>query len=475
MSLSGQRPKAEPRSLLALLAVAEFMLTLDLSIVNVALPSIRDDLGFSRTALQWIVNGYGLTFAGFLLFGGRATDIFGGRRVFLGALGSFSIASLACGVAGSPEVLVGSRVIQGVAAGLLAPATLSILTTSYAAPDARNRALAIWSGVAIGGGATGALLGGILTSTLSWRWIFFINVPIGASVLVVSAARLPRPRASIRGRLDVPGAVAVTGSLLALMFGVTRSSDLGWGSTEVVGAMLAAAALASLFAVIEMRFASPPLVPFRILRLRPIWAGNLLSFLSFLPVMATWFFLTLYLQEMRNYTSLQTGVLFLPLSLAVIAGSQISFRLVRAAGERVLLVLGGLSAAGGVAWLSGLSPSTGMASIIASATLTMAGGGLMFGPITVAATSAGPNEAGLASGLLNTTRQIGGALGLAALTTIATASGTPTAGYATAFRVAAVIFIGTAIAGVLVMPRGRRSAARSPAKSARVHDRGAAA
>jgi EmrB/QacA subfamily drug resistance transporter len=451
------------------LAVAEFMLTLDLSIVNVALPSIRGDLGFSASALQWVVNGYALTFAGFLLLGGRASDMFDARRVFLAALGVFTAASLACGLAWSGPSLVAARLVQGFAAGLLAPTTLSILTRTYRESDARNRALAFWTAVGIGGGAAGGLIGGLLTSTLSWRWVFAANVPVGACLTVTAARHLRVMPGSVGKRLDVGGAIIGTAGLISLTWGLARSSAAGWASYEVLAALVAGAALLVTFVVVEIRVAQTPLVPVSIFRIRAIWAGNLLSFLSFLPVMAIWFFLTVYLQGARHCTSVQTGLLFLPLSAAVVAGSQLGFRLIRVADARLLLIAGGLCAAAGAAWLAQLSASTQILWIIVPASLAMAGGGLMFAPITAAATSAPTQHAGLASGLLNTSRQIGGALGLAILTAIAApgdAHGVPvstlSAGYATAFRVAALIFTATAIVGLISLPR-RHSTARPAA------------
>jgi EmrB/QacA subfamily drug resistance transporter len=450
--------------LLALLAVAEFMLTLDLSIVNVALPAIDAEVGFSESSLQWVVNGYALTFAGFLLLGGRAADVFGGRRVFFAALSAFTVASLACGLATSEGALVAARVVQGLSAGVLAPATLSILTATYHDPDDRTRALAIWTAVAIGGGAIGGLLGGVLTSALSWRWVFFVNVPVGAWLLALAAARLPRSRADVvRPELDVPGAVTVTAGLTALVWALIRSDDAGWGSPEVIGGLMAAAVLLAAFALIETTVARSPLVPFAVFRSRPLSAGNLLSFLSFVPVMATWFFLTLYVQGVRGYTALETGLLFLPVSLAVVGGSQISFFAISRINARVLFATGGLLAALGLSWLGALSAETGLVWVIAPASIAMLGGGLMFAPITVAATSGvTPDQGGLASGLLNTTRQIGGVVGLAALGTIAASHTSAVAdqghvealaaGYATAFEVGAATFVATALVGAIALP-----------------------
>ncbi|HEX4626812.1 MAG TPA: MFS transporter [Solirubrobacteraceae bacterium] len=436
-------------AVLGLLAVAEFMLTLDLSIVNVGLPAIRADLGFDQGSLQWVVNGYGLTFAGFLLLGGRAADLFGGRRVFLSALGVFTLSSLACGLADAQGTLVAARIVQGLSAGVLSPATLSMLTSTYRAPDERNRALSLWTGVAIGGGAIGALLGGLLVGAISWRAIFFVNVPVGAALLGLAALRLPRDRAAPTGsRLDVAGAVAVTAGLTALVWALTRSPD-GWASPEVVGGLVAAAVLLAAFTLIETSIAPAPLVPFAVFRSRALTAGNVLSLLSFVPVMATWFFLTLELQGVRGYTPLQTGLLFLPLTLGVVAGSQLSFKLVGHTDARALFGAGGVVAAAGLAAVSALAADAPVGWVIAAASVSMGGGGLMFAPITVAATSGlPPEQGGLASGLLNTTRQIGGALGLAMLSTIAAGEG-----FGTAFALGAAASVVTALVGAILLPR----------------------
>ncbi|HEU5155725.1 MAG TPA: DHA2 family efflux MFS transporter permease subunit [Streptosporangiaceae bacterium] len=448
---------------LAVLAVAEFMLTLDLSIVNVALPAIRVDLGFSQGSLPWVVNGYALTFAGFLLFGGRAADLLGGRRVFLGALGAFSGASLACGLAADAAVLVAARVVQGLSAGVLAPVILSILTSAYREPGARDRALAIWAGVGIGGGAIGGLLGGVLTDALSWRWIFFVNAPVGALLLALGRVRLPRAAAD-RGdgrRLDVTGAILMTGALTSLAWALIRAGEVGWASGEVMGGGALAAALLAAFVVIEAR-ARAPLVPLPVFRSRPLTIGNLLSFMSFVPVPAIWFLLTLYLQNVRGHPPAETGLLFLPLSLAVVGGAQLSFRVVARVDARALCAAGGLLAACGAGWLGGLTAATSPLWVIVPASVAMAGGGLMVAPITIAATSVPPDRGGLASGLLNTTRQFGGALGLALLGTIAAArprqavaaagATALTAGYGAAFRAGAVIFAVTAIIAAVGLP-----------------------
>jgi EmrB/QacA subfamily drug resistance transporter len=461
--VSGRRPGRRAAGVLGLLAAAEFMLTLDLSIVNVALPAVRASLGFSPGALAWVVNGYALAFGGFLLLGGRAADLAGGRRVFLAALSVFSAASLACGLATGPAVLVAARAVQGLSAGILSPATLSILTAAYRDSGERRRALSAWTAVAIGGGAAGALLGGVLTSALSWRWIFFVNVPAGALLVALAARRLPRdePRAGRGPRLDLAGAVTVTGGLTALVWALIQAGASGWGAGQVAGGLGVAAAALAAFAVIETRVARAPLVPFGAFRSRPLAAGNLTSFLSFAPVTATWFFLTLYLQGSRGYSAVQAGLLFLPMSLAVIAGSQLSFRLVARIDSRLLFASGGLVAAAGLAGLARLSAATSVTWLAVSACLAMIGGGLMFAPSTVAATSAGgPAPDGLASGLLNTARQLGGAVGLAVLSAVAAAGAGPrqgiphaaATGYGPAFAAGAAIYLATALVGVLALP-----------------------
>jgi EmrB/QacA subfamily drug resistance transporter len=435
------------------------MLVLDLSVVNVALPAIRASLGLTPGMLEWVVNGYALAFGGFLLLGGRAADLFGGRRVFLAALSAFTLASLACGLSGGAVVLVTARVVEGLSAGVLSPATLSILTAVFTAPRARNRALSVWTAVAIGGGAVGAVAGGLLTGLLSWRWIFFINVPVGMVLLAAAALCLPRASSAGHGRLDFPGAVTVTGGLVAIAWALIRAQAAGWQSVQVAGALVTAAVLLGVFAAVETRVARAPLVPFAVFRSRLVSVGNALSFLSFAPVMAAWFFLTLYLQEVRGYSPVRTGLIFLPVSLAVAAGTQASFKVITRADARLLFLGGGAAAAAGMAWLAQLIPQGGLLwAVIVPACLTTAGGGLMFAPVTTAATSGRlPGQGGLASGLFNTSRQVGGALGLAILATIAAAHhgashAALTAGFCAAFAAGAGIFAATAITGALILP-----------------------
>ncbi|MBX6354533.1 MAG: MFS transporter [Micromonosporaceae bacterium] len=443
MTRDATRGRMPHRGILAMLAMAEFTLTLDLSIVNIALPAIQRELGFGAGSLPWVVNGYALTFGGFLLLGGRAADLFGGRRVFSCALAGFTLASLGCALAPVPVALVAARIGQGLAAGVLAPTTLSILTATYRVPAQRNRALAIWTAVAIGGGAAGGLVGGVLTAA-SWRLIFLVNVPLGAALLGYALSRLPRAsgRAS-RERLDVAGAATATAGLTALVWALVRAEAAGWTAPDVLAGIVAAALLLVAFALIEVRLASAPVVPLPVFASRPVAVGNLLNFLSFVPVMATWYLLSLDVQNTRGYPPAEAGLWFLPVSLAVVGGSQISFRLIDRLDARVLFAAGALVGAAGLAGLAVLPTTAPVGWQIGAACLAMTGGGLMVAPITVAVTSGvGPEQGGLASGLLNTTRQVGGAFGLAILGPLGP----------TAFGAGAAILTIAAAVGVLTLP-----------------------
>jgi EmrB/QacA subfamily drug resistance transporter len=470
---------------LTLACVAQFMVLLDVSIVNVALPSIKHSLGFSQPELQWVLNAYTLAFAGFLLLGGRAADLYGRRRIFLVGLGVFTVASLLGGLAQDQAMLIGARAVQGLGGAILSPATLTILTTTFREPKARARAMGIWSAVAGAGGATGALLGGVLTQELSWRWILFINIPIGIVAFVAGRAFLRESRAEERRHsLDLPGAVLVTSGLTALVLGVVRTPTVGWSSWETLVTLAVAAALLGWFVVHESHVAQAPLMPLHLLGRRSIWTANLVMLLLSGALFAMWFFVSLYLQEVRAYTPLSTGYAFIPQTLAIIVGAQISSRLVLRFGPRPLLVIGGLLAAGGLAWFSELGVHTYYWSgfFVPSVLMTL-GLGLSFTPLAYAATAGVlPQEAGLASGLVNTSRQIGGAIGLAALTTVATSRTISAAvstsrlqaltdGYTLAFHIGAGIALGAAIAALLVPARpsaaGSQAAEAMPAASSR--------
>ena len=464
-------------AVLSLVCLAQFMVILDISVVNVALPSIRRDLGFTATGLQWVVNAYTLTFAGFLLLGGRAADLYGRRLVFLIGLTVFTAASLAGGLAQSGGFLVGARAVQGLGGAILAPATLTILTTHFREPKARARAIGVWSAVAAGGGAFGAVLGGVLTDLLSWRWILFINIPFG--IVAIVAARFilvesyDRSRA---GALDVAGAVTVTAGLVTLVYAIVESTSWGWSSAKTIWILVLAAALLALFVVIEVKIAKAPLVPLDIFHSRSLVGANVTIFLLASAMFAMWFFLSLYMQGVLGYSPLKTGFAFLPQTIAIAIGAQISSRLVTRVGPRPLMVFAGLFAAAGMVWLSRITPDGGyFTHILWPSTMVTFGLGIAFTPVTFAATAGVPmNQAGLASGLINTTRQVGGSIGLAVLATVAVdttvsflashpgaaeAHAALTAGYSRAYDVSVWLLVGAAVAALIVPANPRRPAA----------------
>jgi len=411
--------------ILAIACVAQFMVVLDVSIVNVALPSIGRDLHYTPSGLQWVVNAYVLTFAGFLLLGGRAADLFGRRRVFLFGLGLFTIASLAGGLAENSTWLTTARAAQGVGGALLSPATLTIIVTTFA-PQRRAWALGIWSAVAGAGGAAGSILGGVLTSTLSWQWVLFVNIPIGVAGMIAGLLWLTESRASDRGgpapRLDIAGAVVVTLGLGALIYAIVGTETHAWGSARTLILLAGAAVLLAIFAVIELRVARTPLVPFGLFRSRSVTGANMVMFLVGAAFFAMWYFLSLYLQNVLGYSALRAGMAFLPMALAIIIGAQVSSRLIPRLGGRPLLLTGTVVATAGFAWLSRITPAASYwQHVFGPGCLIALALGLLFTPLAAAATAGVSfSEAGLASGVLNTSRQIGGSLGLAVLATIAT-------------------------------------------------------
>jgi EmrB/QacA subfamily drug resistance transporter len=422
---SGRARHVPDGVILAIACVAQFMVVLDVSIVNVALPSIGRELHYTSTGLQWVVNAYVLTFAGFLLLGGRAADLFGRRRVFLFGLGLFTLASLAGGIATDSAWLTAARAVQGVGGALLSPATLTIIVTTFA-PERRARALGIWSAVAGAGGAAGSILGGVLTAELSWRWVLFVNIPIGVAGMVAGLLWLTESRASASPdrtpRLDIAGAITVTLGLGALVYAIVGTETHPWGSAQTLLLLAAAVVLLAMFAAIELRVARTPLVPFGLFRSRSVTGANTVMFLVGAAFFAMWYFLSLYLQNVLGYSALRAGMAFLPMALSIIVGAQVSARLVPRIGVRPLLLAGTVLATAGFAWLSRIAPAAsywqhvfGPGIVIALAL------GVLFTPLAAAATAGVAfSDAGLASGVLNTSRQVGGSLGLAVLATIAT-------------------------------------------------------
>lgn len=456
--------RSRPAALvLAVVCVAQFMVVLDISIVNVALPNMQHDLHMSQNGLAWVLNAYTLAFAGFLLLGGRAADIWGRRRLFLIGVVLFAITSLIGGLAQSGSELIVARGLQGLGGAVLSPATLTILTTTFAEPKARARALGMWSAVAGAGGATGVLAGGVLTDLLSWRWILFINVPIGLLVFLVARVAVTESHAEgERPTLDWGGALTVTGGLVALVYGIVSTDTHAWGSPSVISYLAVGSVLIGMFVVIESKHRHP-LVPLRLFRSRALTGANLIMVLIGSVTFSLFFFLTQYLQEIEGYSPLRTGLAFLPMPLAIIVGTQLSSRLVQRLGTRPLLVIGPLIAASGLLLLSRIQAHTSYLHIGLPGAIITFGIGISFVPVTLAATGGvDPRDAGLASGLINTTRQIGGSLGLAALLTIAAArthalagSGTAiseTAGYARAFEISAAFLMVAAVIAATILP-----------------------
>ncbi len=473
-----QTPASRQRSgaLLVLVCLAQLMVILDVSIVNVALPSIRNGLRFSTTGLQWVVNAYTLTFAGFLLLGGRAADLLGRRRVFLAGTALFALASLACALADSRSLLLGARALQGIGGAVISPASLAIIATSFEEGRERSRALGVWGAMGGVGGSLGVLLGGVLTQAFGWPAIFLVNVPIGAAVILFTRGLVPAGRASSAGRhFDASGALLITGALTALVYAIVRTDTLGWGAAGVLDPLVLGVALLAAFVFVEGRVARAPLMPLRVFGMARLRAANLIVFLLYAAVFAIWFFLSLYLQQVLHYDPLQTGLRFLPMTLAIVATSTLAPRLVAGLGERRVLTVGMLCAAAGLYLLTGVrSGGSYSADVLPGGLLAAMGLGLSLVPATIAAVAGVPaGESGLASGMLNTSRLIGGALGLAVLSTIAASrtradllvgASDPSAlsgGFRLAFAVAAVFSLLGALAAALLL-RPRRPAPAVP-------------
>jgi len=411
-----------PWLVLVLVGLAQFMVVLDATIVNVALPSIQRGLHFSPADLQWVVNAYTLAFGGFLLLGGRAADLFGRRRLFMAGIAVFSVASLLNGLAGSAGMLVAGRALQGLGGALVSPAALSIITTTFADGTARTRALGVWSAIAVGGGAVGLLLGGVLTDLVSWQWVFFVNVPVGAAALALSARYVPESRSSgaRRRRLDVGGAAAVTLGLLVLVYAIVNAQSAGWLSAQTLGLVAVSAVLLATFVLVESRHRSP-LIRLGILRTRSLVGADLVMLFVAAGMFAMFYFASLYVQGVLGYSPLRAGLAFLPITAGIVSGAGLAQQLIRRAGVRAV-AMGGMSLATlGLLLLTRVPVEGSYAADLLPGLLTMAVGlGLTFVPITlIATTNVAGEDAGLASGLLTTAQQVGGALGLATLSTLA--------------------------------------------------------
>lgn len=449
---------------LAVLCSAFFMVILDVAIVNVALPSIAADLDFSPRSLQWVVSAYALTFGGLLLLGGRAADVLGQRRAFVGGVAVFALASLLGGVAWSPAMLVAARSLQGVGAASMTPAALSILMTTFPEGAERNKALGAWGAVGASGGTIGLLIGGALTQTVGWTWIFLLNVPIGATVIALTPALLEkRPPAAPKGRFDLAGATSVTAALSLLVYAVVDADAAGWGSVRTVSLLAISALLLAAFAVIERR-AAAPLLPFRLFRVGVVLGSNVASTVFGAAVFGMFFVITLYLQRVLGYSPLEAGLAWLALSVTALLASAGAAGLVTRVGPRVPLVAG-LSIATAGLWLLSRLPQDAryLHDVMPALAVSGLGIGLAFVTLSIGALEGVTDpDAGLASGLVNTTQQIGGALGVAILSTVALS-----AGFADALLVAAAF----AAAGALFAAW----AVRAPAPAAEVTATGATA
>ncbi len=426
------RPHLPLGVVVAIACLAQFMVVLDSSIVTLALPQMRIGLNLSTNEQQWVVSGYLITLGGFLLLAARIGDLFGRKRVFLFGAVVFTAASLAGGLASDPVMLLVARIVQGAGAAALAPNSLSLITASHTDEHQRRRALTLWSIMGGAAGLVGVVLGGVLTAELSWRWVLFVNIPLGVGLLVAGMLTLlPAPASAERIRLDVPGALSVTLGIGALTYGLSEASSDGWGSASVVTALVVAAVLIAGFLVVEAT--SPrPLIPLALFRPRSVRIANLLMFCMGVNMTAAFFFLSLYLQQVLGYSALRAGLAMLPITVILIAGGLASRQLVPIVGPRRLLVVGGLIAAAGTAWLVGVPTHPAYLTHILGPTLVAGVGiSLMLLPVTLSATTGvNPKDAGAAAGLLNTARQLGGAIGLAVLVTVAATVTTHTAHHA---------------------------------------------
>jgi EmrB/QacA subfamily drug resistance transporter len=464
MNQAAPVPNPRPWLTLAVVGAAFFMTVLDVAIVNVAIPSIQTDLNIREETVQWVITAYAITFGGFLLLGGRMADLLGRRRIFVGGLILFTLASLVCGLANSAGVLITARAVQGIGAAIISPAALSIVTTTFTEGAERNKALGIWGALGGSGAAAGVLFGGILTKYLGWAWIFFVNVPVGALVFALTWPLVPESRAQLgHRRFDAAGAVAVTGGLALLVYAISKAPDVGWGSARTILFLLASVALLAAFTLWELR-TEAPIMPFRIFRIRSLAAANVVGFLLGAVIFANFFVLTLYVQGVLGWSALKTGITFLATAGTTVIWAGVSQALVTRYGPRPVLVLGMLVLAASLGWYTQIPVGGHYWPDLLPAYITFALGlAFSFIPVSIAALAqVEPHEAGLASGLINTNQQIGGAIGVAVAATIFTSYATPrhftpaafTTGYQHAFwALLAIAVLGAVAAAVLL--RGR--------------------
>lgn len=448
---------------LALLALAQFVVVLDASIVNVALPSIGRDLEFSQSDLSWVVNGYTLFFGGFLLLGGRMADLIGRRRLFIAGLVLFALASLAGGFATSPGMLIAARAVQGLGAALLSPAALSLVTVMFSEGAERNKAMGVWGAVAGSGGAAGVLLGGVLTEYAGWEWVLFVNVPIGVAAALLAPRLLPESRNAGARHFDIAGAVSITAGLSLLVYTLVDANDAGWLSTQTLALGAVALALVAAFTAIELR-SRAPLVPFGIFRKRTISGTNVVALLVAMALFSMFFFVSLYMQLVLGYDALEAGLAYLPLAAGIIVSAGIASGLVTKFGFKPILTAGLVLTAIGLVWFAQVEVGGSyVGDILFPSLIAAVGLGFAFVPMTIAAVSGvEPHQAGLASGLINTSQQVGGALGLAILASIANsrtdelmraAGGDPAAlpnALTEGFQIAFIVGAGFAVVGAIL-------------------------
>ena len=484
MTPAQQPHKQHLNATLFLACLAQFMVILDVSVINVALPAIKHALGFSEGGLQWVVNAYTVTFAGFLLLGGRAADLLGRRSVFVWGLVLFSLASLGGGLADSRTLLIVARLVQGLGGAVIAPASLSILTSTFTEPKERHRAIGLWGAMGGAGGAAGVLLGGIIVDVMSWRWILFINLPIGLLAAIASQRLLFEGRNEGATRnFDLLGALSATGGLSLLVYGIVRTNTSGWGDTTTLLTIIIGLALLALFVLIEGKLAKAPLMPLRLFKSRQLSAANVVIGTVGASTFAMWFFLSLYLQDVEHYSPLKTGVAFLPMTVMLVIFSTIVSRITARVGARRLLIGGMLGLTVGLGLFTRITAGGSyLSETLAPSMITSIAMPFAFIPGTICATSGvKPQEAGLASAVASTARLFGGALGLAILATLATshsnsllhhatgavhtANQALVSGFHVAFWAASGIALFGALVSAVAMPRLRAATAGEPSQA----------